>query len=118
MEKPKKSWLAVTVVVTSFVMVPRQGVAGDLRLTLVVYDHAHLGEEKVAEVESITSEIFRRTGAQLVWIEGFAYAAKRRDVLTPPPKILPLWWSSFSQSPRQPVMAFGPCAVALVSPQA
>ena len=83
MKKLKKSWLAVSVVVTSFVMAPQQGVAGDLRLTLVVYDHAHLSEAKLAEVENTTSEIFRRTGVQLVWIEGFGYAAKRRDVLTP-----------------------------------
>jgi hypothetical protein len=82
MKKLKKSWLAVSVAVT-FVMAPRYGVAADPRLTLVVYDHAHLSEGKLAEVESITSEIFRRTGVQLVWIEGFGYAAKRQDVLTP-----------------------------------
>jgi hypothetical protein len=83
MEKLKRSWLTVAVMVASLVMVPRHGVAGDLRLTLVVYDHAHLGEGKLAEVENTTSEIFRRTGVQLVWIEGFGYAANRRDVLTP-----------------------------------
>jgi hypothetical protein len=83
MERLKKSWLAVSVAVSFFVMAQRHGVAGDLRLTLVVYDHAHLGEARLAEVENTTSEIFRRTGVQLVWIEGFGYAAKRRDVLTP-----------------------------------
>ena len=83
MTKLKRSWLTVAVVVGLFVMVPRHGIAGDLQLTLVVYDHAHLGEAKLAEVENTTSEIFRRTGVQLVWIEGFGYAAKRRDVLTP-----------------------------------
>jgi hypothetical protein len=83
MMKLKRSCLTVAVVVAFFVMVPRHGVAGDLRLTLVVYDHAHLGEARLAEVENTTSEIFRRTGVQLVWIEGFAYAAKRRDALTP-----------------------------------
>jgi hypothetical protein len=86
MEKLKKSWLAVSVAVSFFVMAPRQAVAGDLRLTLVVYDHAHLSEGKLAEVENTTSEIFRRTGVQLVWIEGFAYAENRRDVLTPAPE--------------------------------
>jgi hypothetical protein len=83
MEKLKKSWLAVSVVVTFFVTAPQHGVAGDLRLTAVVYDHANLGDGKLAEVENTTSEIFRRTGVQLVWIEGFGYAAKRRDELTP-----------------------------------
>jgi len=79
MEKLKKrSWLTVAVVVAFFVVVPCNGDAGDLRLTLVVYDHAHLGEAKLAEVENTTSEIFRRTGVQLVWIEGFGCAAKRR----------------------------------------
>src|SRR5882724_4618176 len=84
MEKLKKSWLAVSVAVTFFVTAPRHGVAGDLRLTLVVYDHAHLGEGKLVQVESTASEIFRRTGVQLVWIEGFGYAARRRDVLLTP----------------------------------
>jgi hypothetical protein len=83
MEKLKRSWVTVAVVVALFVTVQRHGVAGDLRLTLVVYDHAHLGAGKLAEVEDTTSEIFRRTGVQLVWIEGFGYAAKRRNVLTP-----------------------------------
>jgi hypothetical protein len=86
MRKLKESWLAAAVVVTFFVMFPKQSMAGDLKLTLVIYDHAHLGERKLAEVESTASEIFRRAGVQLVWVEGFAYAAQRRDVLNPAPE--------------------------------
>ena len=84
MTELKRSWLTVAVVAAFFVLVPGHGVACDLRLTLVVYDHVLLGEAKLAEVENTTSEIFRRTGVQLVWIEGFGYAATRRDALTPP----------------------------------
>src|SRR5438309_928668 len=86
MEKLKRSWLTVAVVLAFFVTSPRPGVAGDLKLTLVVYDHAHLGERKLAKVESAASEIFRRAGVQLLWVEGFAYAAQRRDVLNPAPE--------------------------------
>jgi hypothetical protein len=49
-------------------------------------DHAHLGERKLAQVESTASEIFRRSGVQVFWVEGFAYAAQRRDVLNPAPE--------------------------------
>jgi hypothetical protein len=79
----KRSWLAAPFIVTVFLIFPERGIAGDLKLTLVIYDHAHLSERKLAEVESDASEIFRRAGVQLLWVEGFAYAAKRRDVLIP-----------------------------------
>jgi hypothetical protein len=60
--------------------------ASEIKLTLVIYDHAHLSDGKLADVESITSEIFRRAGVQVFWVEGFAYAAQRRDVLIPAPE--------------------------------
>jgi len=86
MEKLKGSWLAVAVVVTFFVTSAQRGIAGDLKLTLVIYDYAHLGERKLTEVENTASEIFRRAGVQVPWVEGFAYAAQRRDVLNPTPE--------------------------------
>src|SRR5437016_5483202 len=83
MEKLKRSWLAAGVVVIFFVMPPRHGVAGNLKLTVVICDHAHLSEGKLAGVESTASEIFQRAGVQLLWAEGFAYAAQRRELLNP-----------------------------------
>jgi hypothetical protein len=52
---------------------------GDRKLNLVIYDHAHVGEETLANAENTASEIFRQAGIQLVWREGFAYAAERRN---------------------------------------
>lgn len=46
---------------------------------MAIYDHAHVGEETLANAENTTSGIFRQAGIQLVWREGFAYAAERRN---------------------------------------
>ena len=56
------------------------------KLNLVVYDHAHVDEEILARAENIASEIFKHAGVQLVWIEGFAYAAERRSSLIRAPE--------------------------------
>src|SRR5260370_42262323 len=83
MERLKRIWQAANVVVTFFVPSPQHAVAADLKLTLVIYDYARLSEVKLGEVESTASEIFQRAGVQLLWVEGFAYAAQRGDVLNP-----------------------------------
>ena len=82
-EKLKSIWLAACLVVIFFVMPPPHAVANDLRLTIIIYDHAHLGEEELAGVERRASEIFKVGGVQLLWVEGFAYAAERRKLLNP-----------------------------------
>lgn len=74
-----------SLVATSAVTLSR-GAASDLRLTLVIYDHAHVGVETLADAENTAAAIFGRTGVQVVWREGFAYAAERRDVLSPVPE--------------------------------
>ena len=56
------------------------------RLTLVIYDHAHIGQETLAAAESTVSEIFERANVQLNWRDGFAYAAERHQALNPPPE--------------------------------
>jgi hypothetical protein len=86
MKKLKGTWLAAAVAATFFVTSPKQSIADDSKLTLVIYDHAHLGERKLAQAESTASEIFQRAGVQLIWVEGFTYAAQRRDVLNPAPE--------------------------------
>jgi hypothetical protein len=63
-----------------------RAIAGDLKLTVVIYNHAHVKEETLLAAESTTSAIFARAGVQLVWREGFAYAAERRRSLIPYPE--------------------------------
>ena len=60
--------------------------ASDLILNLVIYNHAHVGDETLAEAEKTASEIFGRAGVRLVWREGFAYAAERRKAVVPAPE--------------------------------
>jgi hypothetical protein len=65
---------------------PTHAATNDLTLTLVIYNHAHVGYETLAEAEKTTSEIFERAGARLIWREGFAYAAERRNAVLPAPE--------------------------------
>lgn len=86
MEKLIRSWLMASAALTSLEARPAQPLADNLKLTVVIYDHAHLSAETLAAAESSAAAIFGRTGVQLAWREGFTYAAERRDVLTPPPE--------------------------------
>ncbi len=58
----------------------------DSPLTLVIYNYAHVSEQTLSDVESVASEIFRLAGVQLVWLDGFAYAAERRRAEIPVPE--------------------------------
>jgi hypothetical protein len=82
------SWLvnglAITLMMTTGAVAPRCMGASDLRLTLVTYNHAHVGPETLAAAENTVSEIFGHANVQVIWREGFAYAAERRGVLNPP----------------------------------
>ena len=60
--------------------------ASTLRLTLVIYDYAHVGPETLAAAESTVSEVFAHANVQLVWQDGFAYAAGRHGALNPAPE--------------------------------
>ncbi|SRR5579872_3117647 len=57
-----------------------------LRLTLVIYDHAHVGQETLAAAEGTVSAIFEHANVQLNWRDGFAYTAERHQALNPPPE--------------------------------
>ena len=59
--------------------------ARDLKLTLVVYDYAHVSGPTLADAENTVSEIFRRAGVQLIWRDGFKYAAERQNDEIPAP---------------------------------
>ena len=56
----------------------------DVKLTLIVFNHAHVNAKTLAAAENATSTIFRRVGVRLVWRDGFAYAAELRNSLNPP----------------------------------
>jgi len=60
--------------------------AKDLTLTLLVYNHAQVGDEALAQAEMAASEIFERAGVRLIWRDGFAYAAERQKFENPPPE--------------------------------
>jgi uncharacterized protein YcfJ len=66
--------------------VPLHSAASDLTLTVVIYNHAHVGDETLAVAEKTASEIFERAGVRLVWLEGFAYAAERQKAEVPAPE--------------------------------
>src|SRR5580704_3932857 len=66
MEKLARSWLIASAAVTSFGLAPRHATAGDLQLTVVVYDHAHLNAQTLAAAERTTSAIFERASVQVV----------------------------------------------------
>jgi hypothetical protein len=76
--------LAMSLILT--VGVSRCMAESTLRLTLVIYDHAHVGPETLAATESTVSEIFEHANVQLNWRDGFAYAAERHQALNPPPE--------------------------------
>ena len=62
------------------------GETAGLKLTVVIYDNAHVNAETLRAAEVTTSAIFGGAGMQVVWREGFAYATERRNVLNPPPE--------------------------------
>ncbi len=78
--------LVMSLIMTVVAGAPRCIAASTLRLTLVIYDHAHVGPETLAAAESTVSEIFAHTGVQLIWRDGFAYAAERQAAPNPAPE--------------------------------
>jgi hypothetical protein len=75
--------LAITLILTAVLTTSRCLAADTLRLTLVIYDHAQVVPTTLAAAENTVSEIFAHADVQLVWRDGFAYAAERRAALNP-----------------------------------
>jgi hypothetical protein len=86
MEKRIGSLLVMSIAATVVGASSQHTDAGELKLTLVIYNHAHVSEETLEKAENAASEIFAHAGVRLVWVEGFAYAAERRDALIPAPE--------------------------------
>jgi len=83
MENRLVNGLVIGLIMTVVAGAPRCLAASTLRLTLVIYDHAHVGSETLANAENTVSEIFAHANVQLFWRDGFAYAAERHGVLNP-----------------------------------
>ena len=78
MENRLVNGLVMTLILTVVAVPPRCMGASTLRLTLVIYDHAHVGSETLAAAENTVAEILGHANVQLIWRDGFAYAAERR----------------------------------------
>ncbi len=77
--------LVIGLIMTVAAGTPRCVATPTLRLTLVIYDHAHVRTETLAAAENTVSEIFGHANVQLIWRDGFAYAAERYGALDPAP---------------------------------
>ena len=78
--------LAMGLVMTVGAVFPRSMAESTVRLTLVIYDHAHVGQETLSATQNTVSDIFAHANVQLNWRDGFAYAAERHQALNPPPE--------------------------------
>jgi hypothetical protein len=83
MEIQQANRLNIILIVTVFGVSPQVMSAEALRLTLVVYDRAQIQPETLDASERTTAEIFKDARIQLVWRQGFAYAAERRNAVSP-----------------------------------
>jgi hypothetical protein len=78
--------LVMSLIMTVVGVSPRCLAESTVRLTLVIYDHAHVGPETLAATQNTVSAIFEHANVQLNWRDGFAYAAERHQPLNPPPE--------------------------------
>lgn len=86
MDTRQANGVVISLIMTVVAIAPRCMAASTLQLTVVIYDRAEVGPERVAAAENTVSEIFGRADVQLAWLEGFAYAAERHGVLNPAPE--------------------------------
>jgi hypothetical protein len=85
MEARQGNWLIISLIMTIVAVAPRC-MAGTLRLTIVIYDHAGVGPERLAAAENTVSDVFGHANVELVWREGFGYASDRHGSLNPAPE--------------------------------
>src|ERR1700686_1946070 len=86
MENRLGNGFAISLITTVVAVAPRCTAASTLPLTVVIYDYAHVRPETLTAAENTVSEIFAYTNVQLIWLEGFAYAAERRRAEIPAPE--------------------------------
>jgi hypothetical protein len=78
--------LVMSLILTVAGVSARCSAANTLRLNILIYDHAHVEPETLAAAENTVSEIFGHANVQLIWRDGFAYAAERHQTMNPPPE--------------------------------
>ena len=81
-----RRWLIMGLAMGSAVTLSQDAFAYDFKLIIVIYDHANVSTETLSGAEDTASTVFGNAGVQLVWREGFAYAAERRSLLNPAPE--------------------------------
>jgi hypothetical protein len=86
MKKRIGSWLVISMAATVVGASSQHTDVGELKITLVIYNHAHVSEKTLEKAENAASEIFAHAGVRSLWVEGFAYAASRRDAPIPAPE--------------------------------
>jgi hypothetical protein len=86
MENRLVNGLALSLIMAVVAVAPRCMAASTPRLTVVIYNHAHVGPETLASTENTVSKIFGLANVQLIWRDGFAYSAERHGPLNPPPE--------------------------------
>src|SRR5712692_5443559 len=74
------------VAVALLVGAPIRSASSELKLTLLVYNHAHVSDEVLGPAEKSASQIFDLASVRLIWRDGFAYAAERQKFEIPPPE--------------------------------
>jgi hypothetical protein len=85
MVHPVPSWLITSLITTFCAEAVGHAAATELKLTLVIYDRAHLPGSALADAEGTVSEIFVRARVQLIWRDGFAFSAERQRAEIPIP---------------------------------
>jgi hypothetical protein len=85
MEKRLVNGLGISLFMT-IAVAPRCLGASTLRLSLVIYDLAHVGPKTLAAAEYTVSEIFAYANVQLIWRDGLESAAERRAARNPAPE--------------------------------
>jgi hypothetical protein len=78
MEKRLANGFAISLIMIVVGVAPQCMGVSDPRLTLVIYDRAHVRPETLTAAENTVSEIFGRANVRLIWRDGLAYAAERR----------------------------------------
>jgi hypothetical protein len=78
--------LVIGLVMTVVVGTPRCMAESTMRLTLVLYDRAHVEPKTLGAAENTASKIFARANVRLIWRDGSAYTAQRQGVLNRPPE--------------------------------
>jgi hypothetical protein len=78
--------LVMSLILTVAGVSARCSAANTLRLNILIYDHAHVEPETLTAAENTVSEIFGHANVQLIWRDGFAYAAERHQTMNPPPE--------------------------------